>query len=144
MKKYILFLIIFLIVSCSSLEKKRFENANLYINSHLQMSELNRIAILEGIVILGMNPCESIAAVGEPYSIRIKNDPKLPSGTNPSDIVLKQCKDPDNSIIVFYYNNSFQYGKEQYYSVTYIKGAAVKIERGAVNGRDSGEQDKLQ
>ena len=144
MKKYITFLIIFLIVSCSSLEKKRFDNANLYINSHLQISELNRIALLEGMVILGMNPCESIAAVGEPYYFQVKKDPKLPANTKPSDIVLKQCKDPDNSIIVFYYNNSFQYGKEQNYSVTYINGQAVKIERGAIKGKESGDRDKLE
>jgi hypothetical protein len=144
MKKFIMLLIIFLIVSCSSLEKNRFESANLYLNSHIEISELNRIAVLEGMVILGMNPCESIAAIGEPYSIVVKNDPKLPSGTSPSDIVSKQCKDPDNSMIVFYYNNSFQYGKEQYYSVTYKKGAAVKIERGDVNDSALGGLDKIE
>jgi hypothetical protein len=132
MQKYFMFLIIFSIVSCSSLEKKRFENANVYINSHLQMSELSRIAILEGMVILGMNPCESIAAVGEPYYFHIKNDRKSPSGEKLSDILLKQCNDPDNSKIEFYYKDSFQYGKEQNYSVTYINGLAAKIERGAV------------
>ena len=144
MKKYIMFLIIFLIVSCSSLEKKRFDNANIYINSHLQISDLNRIALLEGMVILGMNPCESIAAVGEPYYFQVKNDPKLPANTKPSDIVLKQCNDPDNSIIEFYYKDSFQYGKEQNYSVTYINGLAVKIERGAIKGKESGDRDKLE
>jgi hypothetical protein len=132
MPKYVVFLIIFLIVSCSSLEKNRFKKANLYINSHLQMSELNRIAILEGMVILGMNPCESIAAVGEPYSFLVRNDRKSPSAANISDILLKQCNDPDNSIIEFYFKDSFQYGKEKNYSVTYIKGLAVKIERDAV------------
>lgn len=139
MEKYIMVLIIFLTVSCSSLEKNRFEKANVYLNSHIYTSELNRIAILEGMVILGMNPCESIAAVGEPYYFQVKNDPKLPSGTKPLAIVLKQCNDPDNSIVDFYFKNSFQYGKEQNYSVTYIKGEAVKIERGAVKGSDSGE-----
>ncbi|MFH0977424.1 MAG: hypothetical protein V1874_16720 [Spirochaetota bacterium] len=140
MKKYVI-LLLFLIASCSSLEKNRFENANVYINSHLQMSELNRIAILEGIVILGMNPCESIAAVGEPYSILVKNDPKLPSGASLSDVVKKQCRNPDNSKIIFYYNNSFQYGKEQNYSVTYVKGTAVRIKRGDIKGGDTEEQD---
>jgi hypothetical protein len=143
MKKCIMLLITFLIVSCSSLEKKRFENANLYLNSHIEISELNRIAVLEGMVILGMNPCESIAAIGEPYSVEVKNSPELPSNTNPFDIVLKQCKSPDSSIIVFYYNNSFQYGIEQNYSVTFRKGEAVKIVKCDVNDSASGEYEKL-
>ena len=135
MKKYIILLIILLTASCSSLEKKRFEKANIYINNHTKMSELNRMGILEGIVILGMNPCESIAAVGEPYSTRIlKKDTKLPSNMSSSAIIQKQCEDPDSSKIVFYFNNTFQYGKRENYSVTYIKGEAVKINRGAVEG----------
>jgi hypothetical protein len=143
MKKYSVLLIVFLILSCSSLEKRRFENANLYLNSHIEVSELNRIAILEGMVILGMNPCESIAAIGEPDSFMVKIDPELLSNTSTSYIVFKQCKNPDNSIIVFYYNNSFQYGKKQNYSVTYKKGAAVKIERDDVSEGDSVQWGKL-
>jgi hypothetical protein len=132
MKKYILFLTVLAIVSCSSLEKRRFENANVYINAHLQMSDLNRIAMLEGMIIIGMNPCESIAAVGEPYSFEIKDTSGSRTAAKLTDILSKQCNDPDNRIIDFYFKDSFQYGKEQNYSVTYKNGQAVKIERGAV------------
>lgn len=138
MKKLIILLIILFMTSCSSLEKKRFEKANVYINSHPKMSILNRMGLLEGIIILGMNPCESIAAVGEPYSSEVlKKDPKLPSNISTSDIIQKQCEDSDNSKIVFYFKNAFQYGKEENYSVTYVKGEAVKIDRGAAKNGDA-------
>ncbi|MBN2039068.1 MAG: hypothetical protein JW864_03440 [Spirochaetes bacterium] len=140
MKKFVILLILLLTASCSSLEKKRFEKANIYINSHPKMDILNRMGLLEGIIILGMNPCESIAAVGEPYSMRIiKKDPKLPSDMSSSDIIQKQCSKPDNTRIIFYFNNAFQYGNTENYSVIYVKGEAVKIDRGDVYKKNSGE-----
>ncbi len=143
MMKYIIFLIVISTVSCSSIEKKRFENANVYINSHLDLTELNRIAILEGMVILGMNPCESIAAIGEPYDFEVKKSAGSPGEAGPWDIVLRQCKNPDKNIVILYFNNSFQYAKKENYSVTYINGAAVRIQRGAVKGGDWEVPDKL-
>ena len=139
MNKFIALLMLVLLASCSTLEKKRFENANVYINCHLKMSELNRIALLEGMIILGMNPCESIASVGEPYLFHIIKKGQLTAGTLLHDVTASECSNMDGSVIILFFRDSFQYGKVENYSVVYKDGFAVKIERGAIPGKGPDE-----
>jgi hypothetical protein len=131
-----LILITIFICSCASTEQqikltedKRIELANKYIQEHINTDSKMKEAIIAGKIIPGMNPCESIAAVGVPVTWHIMHYDKKwnPPLVDPYKVISAQCNEPDESIIEFRFKNESQYGTLSIYKVHYEKGKAVII-----------------
>jgi hypothetical protein len=110
------------------LEQKRYQNAAQYINSHPSLDQEIKDAIVNGKVILGMNVCESIAAVGNPNDYYATDERYSPPRKYTIDSIIAQCDNPDSNILVYLiFRNSSQYGIEHTFIVKYINGIAVEI-----------------
>ena len=106
------------------------QDAQAYVDQHPEISTEIKKAILSGKVILGMCPNEAIAAAGRPGPYKIIKDKKWPAHTPPPVVAIKQCEEPDESIIEFLFKNSRQFSDEPHvFHVRFEKGKAVVIDQ---------------
>ncbi len=109
-------------------------DAQQYIDSHSKTAPEIKKAILAGKVILGMCPNEAIAAAGRPGPYKIIKDKKWPSEVPPPIVAIKQCEEPDNSIIEFLFRNNRQFAASMHvFHVRFEKGKAVVIDQNGLS-----------
>ncbi len=125
-------LTILLVMTCFSAVAEELwkKDAREYIEKHPDTSEGIKNAILSGKVILGMCPNEAIAAAGRPGPYKIIKDKKWPPDTPPPVVAIKQCEEPDNSIIEFLFRNDRQFETTMHiFRVRFENGKAVVIDQ---------------
>jgi len=117
------------VIGCSNHETKRIENANKYLESRTDISEIARSSILNGRVLTGMFPDEAYAAAGV-FTYTVERDPKWESGTFPPQIIFGQRKKPDSSKISMTFCNKTQFDSKMpiVFTVYFEQGRAIRIE----------------
>jgi hypothetical protein len=126
-----IFLVLLIALCFPALAEESWEKeAQSYIEQHPETSKEIKNAILAGKVILGMCPNEAIAAAGRPGPYKIIKDKKWASEVPPPIVAIKQCEEPDNSIIEFLFRNDRQFEASMHvFHVRFEKGKAVVIDQ---------------
>ena len=87
-----------------------------FINKEKQFNINNSVSI-------GMCPDEVISKLGDPYFFDAHIDyTKWPKNTNPQLVIMKQCKEPDQSKFSLYFDKGIKY------EISFENGKVTKIE----------------
>jgi hypothetical protein len=89
-----------------------------------------RVAIRDGVVLLGMCPTQAVAAAGAPGPGRVDPDPaRWSRRSDPVKVVEAQCQKPDRSLIELTFANTSQFGSYQpvVFRVRFVDGRAALL-----------------